>query len=69
MLTPAIIRLTDAVSVASERTIPDRDTRMMAFDAPREVLDIRNPRLQRRGWCPFLLKYCEANSHMGRWLA
>ena len=64
MVTPAIIRLTDAVGVASERTIPDRDTRMMAFEAPREALDIRNLRLQRRGWCPFLLKYCEANSHV-----
>ena len=64
MITPDIIRLTDAVGVASERTIPDRDLRMMTFEAPREALDIRNMRLQGRGWCPFLLKYCEADSHV-----
>ena len=64
MLTPAIIRLTDVVGVASERTIPDSDLRMMAFEAPREALDTRNMRLQGRGWCPFLLRYCEANLHV-----
>lgn len=40
MITPAIIRLTDAVSVASERTIPDRKTRMIALEALREALNI-----------------------------
>ena len=64
MLTPAIVRLTDAVGVASERTIPDSDLRMMSYDAPREALDVRNMRLQGRGWCPFLLTYCEANLHV-----
>ena len=64
MLTPAIIRLTDAVGVASERTLPDSDLRMMAFEAPREALNTRNMRLQRREWCPFLLTYCEANLHV-----
>ena len=64
MITPAIIRLTDAVSVASEGNVPDKDTQMMAFEAPREVLDIRNLRLQRSGWSLFLLKYFEAHSHI-----
>ena len=63
MLMPAIIRLTDGVSVANERT-PDSDLRMLSFDAPREALETLNTRLQERGWCPFLLKYCGANSHV-----
>ena len=58
MITPAIIRLTDAVSVASESTIPDRKTGMMSLEAPRETLNIQNLGLQKRGWFPFLLNYC-----------
>lgn len=64
MLMPAVIRLTDAVGVASERCIPDSDLRMMAIDAPREAMDPRNKRLIGRGWCPFLLNYCEKNLHV-----
>ncbi len=64
MLTSAIIRLLDVVGIASERTIPDSDLRMMAFGAPKEALDTRNMRLEGRGWCPFLLTYCDANLHV-----
>ena len=58
-LTPAVLRLLDAVGVSRERVVADDDLRIISINGLRDALDVRNSRLLERGWCPFLLKSCE----------
>lgn len=59
MITPAIIRMTDVIGTTRDRIIADTDVRIVGFAGLPDARAIRNARLVHRGWCPFLISYCE----------
>ncbi len=61
MITPAIIRMTDVIGTTRARIVSETDVRILAFAGLPDAQAIRNARLLDRGWCPFLIHYCQNN--------
>jgi hypothetical protein len=63
MITPAIIRMTDVIGTTRDKIVADTDVRIVGFAGLPDAQAIRNARLLRRGWCPFLISYCEQSTN------
>jgi hypothetical protein len=59
MITPAIIRMTDVIGTTRDRIIADTDVRIIGFAGLPDAREQRNARLIHRGWCRFLINYCQ----------
>jgi hypothetical protein len=59
MITPAIIRMTDVIGTTRDRIVADTDVRVIGFAGLPDARERRNARLIHRGWCRFLINYCQ----------
>lgn len=59
MITPAIIRMTDVIGTTRDRVVAETDVRIVGFANLPDAQAIRNTRLKDRGWCSFLISYCQ----------
>lgn len=59
MITPAIIRMTDVIGTTRDRMVADTDVRIVGFAGLPDAREWRNARLIHRGWCRFLINYCQ----------
>ncbi|EXJ92163.1 hypothetical protein A1O3_00713 [Capronia epimyces CBS 606.96] len=69
-VTPAVIRLTDAIGATRDRIAGESGIRVFAIAGLAEAYLDRNARLRARGWCPFLIACClhDMNDSVIDWL-
>ena len=62
-LTPSINRLADVVCMVRDQIHSISGDRMVVMTGLSDAISERQSRLVQRGWCPFLIKYCEIKLH------
>lgn len=62
-ITPAVIRLFDAISTTRDQIQATHGRRIIVLNGLTDGRSERNARLIERGWCPFLIRYCQSSLH------
>src|SRR2546429_9560325 len=70
MIRTAIIRMADVIGTTRDRIVADTDVRIIGFAGLPDARELRNARLIHRGWCRFLINYCQnsVNDSVLDWL-
>ncbi|RDW64596.1 hypothetical protein BP6252_10247 [Coleophoma cylindrospora] len=62
-ITPAIIRLFDTISTTRDQIQAVHGSRILVLNGLTDSRSEREARLMERGWCPFLIRYCQSSLH------
>ena len=62
-IVPSIIRLMDVVGTAKDQIHAFSGDRIISYDGLLDCKREREHRLVTRGWCPFLIRYCETSMY------